>query len=658
MTKWLKIPLIIVGSILLLLVLLSCLAGPIAKNYAEKHSVELCHRKATIEKVRVNIFNGSVLIDKLIVLEEDAKTPFLSFNQLKVNASLPMLLKKTVRLTEIGLDGLDATVIQNGNRFNFTDVIELYTNKPDKEEKDTTPSQWTIDLRNIKISNSDIQYKDAQVGSHFGLKDIAITVPQLRFSGGDSDINLDLDFDEGGKLGLNLLYDIQQGKYNLKLQMSKFQINAIQPYLVQSFNFDNLKGVLNGNILAKGSLQHILDMDVSGNFALENVKVDNADKTPLLSFARFSADVDKANLQNMDFHLKNVLLSNLDFHYDNFRDGNTLSRLMKPKSKTEDTKNDTVQSKPLNYLIDNLTVTNGRITYNDHTLYDKMSFPVKNINLVVQNLQSGASAQLSLDASLGQSGTLKCSGNVNPMDLSNAKLQLAIENLAIKEFSPYSSYYLAYPITNGLLSFKSDDVIKSNWLKSENSLDIFKPTFGDKQKNIKPAAANIPMKAAMYVLTDRKGHVKMDLPVTGDISSPEFSFKKIIWKTFVNLIVKIAASPIDFVSHIAGDNTFKPIQLAVDQPQLSMEDRYQLNDMAKVLLEKSEMQLSVQVGCGYEILSDETPKECPKENVFNQLVNYLESQNIPASRIVLDSASDVKAPEGKVNVLFNLSIPE
>ena len=52
----------------------------------------------------------------------------------------------------------------------------------------------------------------------------------------------------------------------------------------------------------------------------------------------------------------------------------------------------------------------------------------------------------------------------NPMDLSNAKLQLAIENLAIKEFSPYSSYYLAYPITKGLLSFKSDDVIKSNWL--------------------------------------------------------------------------------------------------------------------------------------------------------------------------------------------------
>lgn len=657
MRTWLKIPLIIVGSILLLLILVSCLAGPIVKNYAEKHSVELCHRKATIGKVRVNIFNGSVSIDKLLVLEEDAKTPFLTFNQLKINASLPMLLKKTVRLTEIGLDGLNATVVQNGSRFNFTDIIELYTNKPEKEDKDTTPSQWTVDLRNIKISNSDILYKDAQVGSHFGLKNIAIAVPQLRFAGGNSDINLDLDFAEGGKLGLSLLYDIHKGNYNLNLKMSKFQINAIQPYLVQSFNIDNLKGVLNGNILAKGSLQHILDVDVNGKLVLDNFKVDNKDKSPLLSFGKLSADIEKVNPQNMDFHLNKVSLSGFDFHYDNYKNGNTLSRLMKNEKDSVESSSDTT-SKSINYLVENLEVINGNVTYQDHTLYEKMSFPIHHINVNVKHLQSGESATLSLDAKLGQSGILKCDGDVNPMDLSNAKLQVSIENLAIKEFSPYSNYYLSYPITNGLLSFKSDNVIRSNWLTSENSLDIFKPTFGDKQKSIKPAAANIPMKAAMYILTDRKGHVKMDLPVKGNISSPEFSFKKVIWKTFVNLLVKIAASPIDFIAHLAGDNTFKPMQLDVLQPQLSIEDTYQLNDMAKVLLEKSEMRLMVQIGCGYANLSEETPVECPKENVYNQIVNHFVSQNIPASRIELDTQTDVKGPEGKMKVLFNLTVPE
>lgn len=657
MRKWLKIPIIIVGSLLLLLIIVSCLAGPIAKNYVEKHSMELCHRKATIGKVRVNIFNGSVQIDKLLVLEEDAKTPFLTFNQLNVNASLPMLLKKTVRLTEIGLDGLDATVVQNGSRFNFTDIIELYTNKPEKKEEDTTPSQWTVDLRNIKISNSDILYEDAQVGSHFGLKNIAIAVPQLRFAGGNSDINLDLDFAEGGKLGLSLLYDIHEGNYNLNLKMSKFQINAIQPYLVQSFNIDNLKGVLNGNILAKGSLQHILDVDVNGKLVLDNFNVDNKDKSPLLSFGKLSADIEKVNPQNMDFHLKKVSLSDFAFHYDNYKNGNTLSRLLKNEKDSVESSSDTT-STPINYLVENLEVINGNVTYQDHTLYEKMSFPIHNINVNVKHLQSGESAKLMLDAKLGQSGILKCDGDVNPMDLSNAKLQVSIENLAIKEFSPYSSYYLSYPITNGLLSFKSDNVICSNWLTSENSLDIFKPTFGDKQKGIKPAAANIPMKAAMYILTDRKGHVKMDLPVKGNITSPEFSFKKVIWKTFVNLLVKIAASPIDFIAHLAGDNAFKPMQLDVLQPQLSIEDTYQLNDMAKVLLEKSEMRLMVQIGCEYANLSEETPMECPKENVYNQIVNHFASQNIPASRIELDTETNVNAPEGKMKVLFNLTVPE
>lgn len=655
MKKWLKIPIIVIGSILVLLILISCLAGPIAKNYVEKHSMELCHRKATVGKIRVNIFNGSVLINDLKVLEEDAKTKFLSFNELKVNMSLPMLLGKTVRFTEISLDGLDATVIQNGNRFNFLDIIELYTNKPDKQ-KDTTASPWTIDLRNIKISNGDIRYRDAQVGSHFGLKDIAIVVPQLHFSGGDSDISLDLDFAEGGKLGLKLLYDIQQGVYDLKMQMSKFQINAIQPYLVQSFNINQFKGILTGDLSVKGSLQHILEMDVKGNLALNNVHVRNLDETPLLSMGKLSVTVDKVDLLNNDYHLGRVYLSDFDFHYDNYKKGNTFSRLVKSK-KTSTQTSDTTKSAPLKYLVDNLEIERGKITYRDHTLHEKMSFPISDINIKAQHLQSDAPTAVSLSARLGKTGTFKCSGHVNPMDLSNADLQLSIENVAIKDFSPYASYYLAYPITNGLLSFNSTDVIKSNWLASENSLDIYKPTFGDKQKNIKPAAANIPMKAAMYIITDRKGHVKMDLPVKGNISSPEFSFKKIIWKTFLNLLVKIAASPIDFIANIAGENTFKPMQFPLDQTQLTQENCYQLNEIAKFLLDKSETQLHISLCCP-AIPAEDTLSECNRMLIYNQIVNHFAAQNIPSSRLLLEDETEEKAPQGGMKLMFNLTVPE
>lgn len=108
MKKWLKVTLIVIGSLLMLLVLLSLLAGPIAKKYVEKHSMELCHRVATMDKVRTNLFNGTVTIDNLKVLEENGKETFLSFDKLAVNVTLLKLLSKEVKVSKIYLDGLDA----------------------------------------------------------------------------------------------------------------------------------------------------------------------------------------------------------------------------------------------------------------------------------------------------------------------------------------------------------------------------------------------------------------------------------------------------------------------------------------------------------------------------------------------------------------------
>jgi len=658
MKKWLKVTLIVVGALLLTLVMLSVLAGPIAKRYAEKHSMELCHRTATIGKVRANIFTGAVTIDTLKVMEEQGNQVFLSFNRLKVNASLPKLLVKEVKISKIYLDGLKAEVVQDGKRFNFTDIIELYTKKPKKEKKDT-PSKWAVNLLDIQIHNSAISYKDAQVGSHFGLNNLDLVVPQLYLAGGHSDIKLDLDFDEGGALALKLLYDIKKSDYNLDVKMTKFNVNAVQPYLANNFNIADFQGLMTGDIAVTGSLEHILNLVASGKVALSNLKVTHLDKSPLLSMKSLKLDIEKVDLQNQDYSIRSLLLDGMLFHYDIFKDGNTLSRLKKQKSGKENTSDASEDSKKqLTYQLQNLTVSNGKVVYEDHTLSQKMSFPVNDIQMVVNDLRTGQAANITLDAKLGQTGILKCTGQANPMDLSNASLDVDIKNLSIKEFSPYSMYYLAYPIQDGLLAFHSKDVIKSNWLKSENNLDIFKPTFGNKQKDVQPRA-NIPMKAAMYLITDRKGHVQMDLPVSGDISSPSFSFRKIIWKTFTNLLVKVMLSPVDFVANMAGDNVFSPMKLPTSNSmQLSMENCHQLNSMAEVLKEKEQMHLVISAAC--PVVNDATgnASDSPyREKGFALVKNYLVSQGVSSDRVRLsdDAAS---SQDGNVKLSFNLEIPE
>ncbi|MCQ2284461.1 MAG: DUF748 domain-containing protein [Bacteroidales bacterium] len=672
MKKGLKIVFITVGVIVGLLLLVSILAGPIVKWYAEKHSVELCHREATIGQVWINIFTGSVWIKDLKVQEENPKQDFLKFDELNVQVALPKMLSHKIQLNKIKLNGLDAKIIQHGIRFNFSDIIDFYVNKPKKEKK-KEGKPWDVDLCNISIKNSKVVYEDANMGSHFDTRNIDIDIPRLYLAGNATKANIGMDFAQSGKMDLGISYNIQKGDFDGELKLTNFQIHDIQPYMENFLKVGKISGIANGKLKTKGSVKHIMDLVASGTLCVNNAKVTNADNTPLGYWSNFAIDIAKADLGNMDFQVNKIRLKDFVFHLDIFKDGNTFSRLFAQKSTTdtlamaevEDTtaqKSATSRTRPIKYKVKNVSVENGLVYYSDHSVSPQtQDFTVSNIKLNAQNLASGQLAPVSLTAKLGKEGNLTCSGHVDPMNLSSADLNISIKNLDITEFTPYSLYYLAYPVTDGLLSFDSKISILNNWLNSHNSLDIYRPTFGDKVKTIEPAAAKIPMKLAMYVITDRKGYVSMDLPVKGDISSPDFSFRKVIWKTFLNLIVKIAASPVDFLSHLGGDNPFKSMQLPADNVELSMENLHQLNEIANTMNEKQQSQLLLSIGCNPAV-SDSTQYEAKsqqlRQETYSTIVNQLSSQGIPSSRVVLEDRSLDNVSADKVKVVFNITFSE
>lgn len=670
MKKGVKITLITLGSIIGFLLIVTLLAGPIVKWYAEKHSVELCHREATIGQVWINVFAGSVLIKDLQVQEENPKDTFLNFDKLYVRLSLPKMIGHKVQINRIKLDGLDTKIIQNGIRFNFSDIIDLYTQKPKKEKKKKS-APWSVDIRKISVKNSKVVYVDANMGSSFDTRNINIEVPRLFLKGDATRANISMDFSDKGKMELGASYDIQKGDFEGDLQLSQFQIKDIQPYLENFMNIGRMSGVANGHLKAKGCVKHIMDLVASGSLTVKNAKITNEDNTPLGSFSNFTIDIAKVELGNKDFQVNKVNLKDLVFYFDRYQGESTFSRLFKKKDKTEDSQVaiDTMQtaskskSTPIKYLVKSLLVDNGTLVYTDNAVTpQKQSFTVSGLNISAKDMKNGQQSPISLVAKLGKSGRLECQGHADVMDLSNADLDLSIENLDITEFTPYSLYYLAYPVTDGLLAFNTNLSITNNWLNSQNSLDIYKPTFGKKDKNITPKAAKIPMKAAMYVITDRKGHVKMDLPVKGDVSSPEFSFRKVIWKTFVNLLVKVAASPVDFIANLGGDNAFRNMQFPADAPvELSMEDNYQLNEIATAMKEKDQTKLSIAVGCNLSSDSQESNESLElqkRQQCYSTISNYLSGQGISSSRISFDDAKVPQVAADKLKVVFNLSVEE
>ena len=659
MKKGMKIFLIIVGCIVGLLLLISILAGPIVKYYAEKHSVELCHRVVTLEHVRINLFTGGVTIVGLNAKEENGKEDFLSFKKLHVRMSLPRLLGKTVRINRIRLDQLKAQVIQNGIRFNFSDIIDFYT-KDRKPKPDKGPSKWSVDIRHIDVLNAAVKYQDVRAGSLFDTKDVNIRVPKLDLDGGPSHLDMTTAFRQGGDFSINGNYNIKKGDFDAHVLMHQLSTDMGRPYLNLLSHLGTVNGLLDGDATLKGCVKEIEKMVFSGTMSLNNVQAHNADQSPLASFKSFAMNIEKADLGQKTFNIKSIELKDPVFNFDIYADGNTFSRLKGDKrpdaasDSTKEARTDTSASPTeIRYNVKKIAITNGSFTYADHAATpEEQVFPVTNFQLTADNLTNGKPSPIKVTANLGSSGKLDCEASLDALNLKNADIIVSISNLDISDFSPYALHYLAYPAEKGILTFTSDVSIKDNWLDSQNALDIYKPTFGDKVKGLKPAAAKIPMKTAMYIITDRKGHVNMELPVKGDISSPEFSFRKIIWKTFTNLLVKIAASPVDMIAKaVGGDKVFKKMTFpAGETPKLTNENTFQLNEIAEVLKEKDQMTLELSAVAGPDGGSS-AARAC------ELIRNYLTGKGIPAKQVEIlptKTAEDAS----NINVSFELKMNE
>ncbi|MBO4481663.1 MAG: DUF748 domain-containing protein [Bacteroidales bacterium] len=663
---------------LLVLILINIIAPPIAKSYVEKHSKEIVGRQINVDKVRLNIFRGKVSLMGVQALEANDKDNFVSFNQLVVNMSVWRLLAKEVRLTEITLVQPVVSIWQEGKTFNFTDIIKRFTKK-DKKKKDPNKRSWAIDLRNITLDRGSVVYRDLQRDSKFDIRDLSLEVPRLYFSGERrSDIGLNLKFADGGDLAVKLLYGLKDNNYDLTIALKDFSVAMAKPYLKEFLNIEDFNGKLTADLKVVGCLEHILDIVAKGTVALNNLTVNTSDQQELAGIGQVKVNVEELDTRNKKFYFNEVDVSGLNFVYETNGSSNTMSRLLvkrdtlKKKPAKETVSQDTMQSRPADLRIGKVALTQSSVTYVDRTMKETFSLPITGITISADEMSLNAPFDVRLKAIVGEGGQLMGSWRGSLADMSNQNFKVLIQNVKMKDFSPFSVHYLAYPLTGGLLSFSTKDVIKNNYIDSENKVDIYKCTVGNKMTDLKPEY-NIPLKAAVYILSDRKDKIAIDLPVSGDISSPNFSFKKIIFKTLINFLVKVVASPIDMIIKACGgsEDTFADVTYVLTDKSLSSETYARLNSIIEVMKAKPEMILTLQQSVNMDEAREQFARqlsttdsvaiaEAIQRNVDHHdmmLKNYFATQGIDASNVEMLPVEDKKTPKGKSILSFGVKLP-
>lgn len=663
MKKGLRILLWVVGIVLALVIIVSLLAGPIAKGYVNGHGEELTGRKVHVEHVGLNLLTGTVNVRGLDVYEDDGEEVFAGFDTLDVRAHLLQIPFKVINLRHITLSGLHANVIQEGKRFNFASLIEHFSSDDSTEVEDTTPSGWVMKFYNINIRHASLNYDDMLNHKGIHLPDINLSVPGFVLGGDEgSEGGLNIGFDKGGRLNVDANYDTKESLYHVDVNLEDFSVQNLDSYLADMLRYDDLRGSVNAHITADGNVNDIMKSSIGGTVAVNGVDLTGS-KGPVASFDALTVKVNNINLDDNSFDIGEVRLNGLKATYEQWKEYSNISLLM-PKKESQGV---TLQSgieenddkpaeeaegktgKPMQLHVGSLRVEDASVTYNDHTLPDEFHFPITGLSVSADDLTTAGGNNAQVRATLPGGGHLMVRWKGDIVNWKNYQdLFLTIKGLDMRQISPWAVAYTGYPVEDGTFGLTTRLAVNNSELDNQNKIDIYKAKVGDRRKDIS-AEVKIPLKAALYILKDKDDKILIEMPVKGNIDNPEFNYMKVVWKTLGNLLVKVATSPARALGSALGINSdeLEFMGVAPDQHGLTSEQYHILSDLSAIA--QSDPRITITLTLHMPATDDAEAAAKRNEWLNEQVARYVAEQGVPEGRIVVvtgEPLTDKKAKAG------------
>lgn len=604
MKKTCKILLIAAAVLILLLVIAAIAAPPVAKRYIERHDHELLGRTIRIERLRFNLFTGRLRVHDLRIGGAEDSTEFFRLDSFDMRLRLWPLLNRRVHITRLHLTAPDLKIYQRGSAFNFDDLMARF--RSDTTAAPEAPSRpWEIGIYDIAIRRGHIFYQDLALGATWGLNDLGLAIPGVYFSGEKTDVGAVLEFAEGGSLATRVGYDIATSEFDIGLRLSEMTLAGTLPYFRQSLDIEGVDGRLWADLRLRGDLEHLLSLRAEGTASLAGFALRDRQQRSVAGIDTLGVKLAEADLGSMRFHFDRIYAAGLSALYEMTPEGDNLTALLRPASEapvpetaaTAGPAPDTVPQAAqtptgpaASLRIADLELEGGSIGIRDLTLEKPFEYRISEIRMRSRDFDPSAHNRLRIDARMQRTGTARLGWEGTLDDISNQNITLWLTNLDLRDFTPYAEHFTAYPVAGGNLTFRSQNVIRNRYLDGTNHLDVFEPKVDKKRRDIKPEM-NIPLKLGLYVLKDKKGHVKMDLPVSGSLDSPEFSYRRIVLKAIGNVLLKVVTAPFSFLS--GSRDNLRYIPLDAQQYAFTSEQYATFDRIAAMLRDKPGMHINL-----------------------------------------------------------------
>ena len=181
------------------------------------------------------------------------------------------------------------------------------------------------------------------------------------------------------------------------------------------------------------------------------------------------------------------------------------------------------------------------------------------------------------------------------LDLSDFKrstdINVVFRNVEMASVSPYSGKFAGRRIKSGKLSTDLKYRIQDRKLVGDNQIIVENLVLGERVES--PNAVHLPLDLAIALLSDSDGRINLGLPVSGDLSNPQFEVWPLIWKGIGNIITKAVTAPFRALGSLFGGENKKldAVEFEPGMTVLLPPEKEKLKKVSDALQQKPQLKL-------------------------------------------------------------------
>ncbi|WP_397449882.1 DUF748 domain-containing protein [Pseudomonas sp. NA-150] len=483
--------------------------------------------------------------------------------------------------------------------------------KPEVAAQPVTPSKpWQVLLKDVQLRDYKIHLADRVPKEPVALEVGPLNLDLQNFDSlNQSPFSLKLDTGLGKQGKITAAGDVNLSPVSAKLQVTTQDIDlrVAQSYITPFIRLELRSGMLGSDLAVNLKSTEPLALGITGKVQVDQLHtLDTLKQRDFLKWERL-------NLEGLDFQLGDSLTIakvNLTQPYARFiiNDDHTtnIDDLLIPQPagpaaaapKAVSDKTAASAQKPMGIRIGEVNINDGSANFADLSLTPNFATAIQQLNGKIGTLDNRQPkpATVDINGKVDRYAPVTIKGSVNPFNpLASLDIATSFKRVELTTLTPYSGKFAGFRIRKGRLNLDLHYLVTKGQLKAENKVLIEQLQLGEKVDS--PNAVDLPIRLAIALLKDTDGNISIELPISGDLNSPQFSVMPIVWQTLRNLVLRAAQAPFKFIGGLISGGDSQDLGSVAFTPgstELNAEAQSSLNKLSGALKARPTLRLEVE----------------------------------------------------------------